>query len=68
MKNIKKFEKAEQGVELIEATRQTEDLQWVKYKNSIIIFHILLEYVINHKLTNCQSKYSLAKWEKSLNI
>lgn len=33
MKNIKKFEKAEQGVELIEATRQTEDLQWVKYKN-----------------------------------
>ena len=33
MKNIKNFENAEQGVGLVEATRQTEDLQWVKYKN-----------------------------------
>ena len=33
MKNIKNFENAEQGVGLVEATLQTADLQWVKYKN-----------------------------------
>ena len=33
MDKIKKLEQAEEGIGLIEATRQTEDLQWVKYKN-----------------------------------
>lgn len=33
MEKIKHFEKAEEGVGLIAATKEMEDLQWVKYKN-----------------------------------
>ena len=35
MDKIKKLEQAEEGIGLIEARRQTEDLQWVKYIRSL---------------------------------